>query len=99
MKYIIKATLSTQHDINAGEKDKDGNPLPVQLESAPTYTVVTNINTSGSVQLTADDIKTSIKAKLNVVNVINESLVRNKIEASGSIDDNYNLFYSATIAQ
>ena len=97
MKYIIKGTLNTQHDVNAGSRDSNGNPLPVQLESSISYNMVTNISTSGSIQLKADAIKTDMRSKLNVTNVISESLVRNRVEASGSIDDEYNLFYNATI--
>jgi hypothetical protein len=97
MKYTIKATLSTQHNVNTGEKDKDGNPLPVKLESVISYNVVTTLNTSGSVKLTADAIKTDVKSKLNATNVISESLLRNGVEATGSIDDYYNLFYTATV--
>ena len=97
MKYIVKGTLSTQHDVNLGEKDKEGHPLPVKLESVVSYNVVTNIVTSGSLKLTDTAIKASLREKLKVTNVISESLVRNNVVVSGSIDDFYNLFYSATI--
>ena len=99
MKYIIKASLSTQHNVNVGEKDKDGKALPVKLESAISYNMVTDLTTSGSLKLTASEIKTSMRTKLNVTNVISESLVRDRVEVigTGSLDDYYNLFYKATI--
>ena len=97
MKYIIKATLSTQHDVNVGQKDKDNNPLPVKLESVVTYNMVTGLNTSGSVKLTADAIKTSMRTQFEIPNAISESLIRSGVEATGSLDNEYNLFYSATV--
>ena len=96
MKYTIKSSISTQHNVNADEKDQHNVPLPEKLESVITYNVITSISTSGSTQLTVDEIKNDLRTQFKISHAVSESLIRNKVEATGSIDNNYNLFYSVT---
>jgi hypothetical protein len=96
MKYNVKVILSEQQNVNANQKDKDGNPLPVQLESVVVYSQSTNITTSGSAQLTADEMKASLRTQFQMEGAISESIHAGKNEVSGSLTDNFNYHYKAT---
>ena len=96
MKYTIKVGINTQQNVNAGQKDKDNNPLPEKIESVRSYNVVTDLRSSGSVELTVDAIKTAMRSKFHIVNATSESIQVKGVEASGSLNDDFGLVYTVT---
>ena len=90
MKYTVKTIIFKQENVNANQKDKDGNPLPEQIESVQSYQAVSDLLTSGSTKLTATAIKTEMRTQLSISDAVSESLTSPsgvEYPASGSILD------------
>lgn len=97
MKYIVKANIFTQKDVNSFHPEP-GVVLPVKLESVQSYRIVTEIVLPGSGSLTPNALKTQLRDKFNLVSPISESLSVNGNVISGSAPITARaLTYSATI--
>lgn len=82
MKYTVKLTVFKLANINVGEKDANGNPLPQELATQPSYRVVTDISASGSLTPTA--LKAELKKKHTYPDTISDKLYLNGVEITGS---------------
>ena len=90
MKYTVKTIIFKQENVNANQKDTDGNPLPEQIESVQTYKAVTDLSTSGGTKLTAAAIKTEMRTQFSINDAVSELLTSPsgvEYPASGSISD------------
>ena len=97
MKYTVKVKIFTQKDVN-NSKPGSGSAAPVQLESVQSYRIVTDIVVPGSDSLTPDALKTQLRDKFKLVSPINETLLVNGNEISGSAGITARtLEYNATI--
>lgn len=100
MKYTVKIQIKNQIDLNAGRKDKDNKRLPEKLEEVPTYSIVTDIRTSGDTQLTVEEMKTELRKMYTVLNPMNETLGTKDGEFTNPTDlvKDTKLVYSVTDA-
>jgi hypothetical protein len=99
MKYTVKTIIFKQENVNANQKDKDGNPLPEQIESVQSYQAVSDLLTSGSTKLTATAIKTEMRTQLSISDAVSESLTSPsgvEYPVSGSISDR-KVVYTVTL--
>lgn len=82
MKYTVKLTVFKLANINVGEKDANGNALPQELATIPSYKVITDILTSGSLTPTA--LKAELKKKHTYPDTISDKLYLKDVEITGS---------------
>lgn len=99
MKYTVKTIIFKQENVNANQKDKEGNPLPEQIESVQAYQVVSDLLTSGSAKLTTAAIKAEMRTQLSISDAVLESLTSPsgvEYSSSGSISDR-KVVYTVTL--
>lgn len=87
MKYTIKVEINNQINVNEGQVDESNNPLPEQLEVIPSYKIVTDVNSGGSSKLTVAEIKTKLKEKYSLNNLVEEKLFANRQELTNDGDE------------
>jgi hypothetical protein len=87
MKYTIKVEINNQVNVNEGQVDESNNPLPPQIEVIPSYKIITNVNNEGSVKLTVGEIKTQLRNKFSLTNLVEEKLFANKQELTNDGDE------------
>lgn len=85
MKYTIKVEINNQINVNEGQVDESNNPLPSQIEVIPSYKIVTDINSPS--KLTVGEIKTKLKEKYSLNNLVEEKLFANRQELSNDGDE------------
>jgi len=97
MKYTVKVNIDKLENYNAGLTDASGSALPPQFGSRNAYTIVTDLKTSGSLKLTATEVKAQIRDKFSLQSAVSESLQILGVEVTTGNIEYTTLAYTATL--